>query len=580
MGFIKPTIPPYDALAWQKLPFRERVREACQAWALQGYGTPIGAYLLYVFKVVFYIYMWTFFVAFTPGLGVIADWRDWIFHPIAFQKAILWSMLFEVLGLGCGSGPLTGRYFPPVGGFLYFLRFGATKLSLFPKLPLFGGMRRTLFDVALYAYLLVSLVYILVQPRLTFETLLPVVIILPLLGVADQTLFLAARGEHYWTTAVCFLFVCSADASEAQLAGAKVVQLSLWFWAGFSKLNRHFPYVVGVMNSNSPFTRFGWMKKIMYKNFPDDVNPSTLARIAGHWGTAVEMGIPILFLVSPVGSYGYYAALALMLGLHIYITSNVPMGVPIEWNFMVVYAAFFLFGAYAEVPILPLPWHLGIFLFVMVVALPLIGNIYPKALSFLLSMRYYAGNWAASVWLFKLGSHKKLERLTTSARWVPDQLRLFYSEKETIAILSKVMAFRLMHLHGRAFAELIPQAVADVDDYEYSEGEVIAGQALGYNFGDGHLHDEKLAAALQAQCHFEPGEVRAIFLESEPLFKTTLAYRIHDLATGNIASGEIDAATLRNKNPWDLIPSPSPRGEGSNKSIPPSPSGEGAGGEA
>ena len=30
-------------------------------------------------------------------------------------------MLFEVLGLGCGSGPLTGRYLPPVGGFLSFI---------------------------------------------------------------------------------------------------------------------------------------------------------------------------------------------------------------------------------------------------------------------------------------------------------------------------------------------------------------------------------------------------------------------------------------------------------------------------
>src|SRR6185436_11846111 len=102
---------------------------------------------------------------------------------------------------------------------------------------------------------------------------------------------------------------------------------------------------------------------------------------------------------------------------------------------------------------------------------------------------------------------------TTSARWVPDQLRLFYSESDTVAILSKVMAFRLMHLHGRAFAELIPKAVPRFEDYEYAEGEVVAGQVLGYNFGDGHLHDEKLAAAVQAQCGFLPGEVRCVFLE-------------------------------------------------------------------
>jgi hypothetical protein len=527
MGFIKPTPPPYDPIAWNTKPYSERAELACKAWAVQGYGTPIGAYSLYVLKVVFYI-----------------------FEPIAFQKAILWSMLFEVLGLGCGSGPLTGRYFPPVGGFLYFLRPGTTKLPLYPALPLLGGTRRGITDVILYAALLVLLVHALIAPAIGFYHVLPVVALLPLLGVMDRTLFLAARGEHYWTTAVCFLFAGTGSGVDDWLPGAKAVQLALWFWAGFSKLNRHFPYVVGVMNSNSPFTRFAWMRKLMYKNFPDDVNPSLLARIAGHWGTAVELGIPIILLLSPTGSYAHIAGMALMLGLHIYITSNVPMGVPIEWNFMVVYAAFFLFWAQADVSLLTMPVPLAVFLAVMLIALPLIGNIYPRALSFLISMRYYAGNWAAGVWLFKQGSHKKLEKLTTSARWVPDQLRLFYSEADTIAILSKVMAFRLMHLHGRAFSELIPRAVPHFEDYEYVEGEVMAGLILGYNFGDGHLHDEKLVKAVQEQCGFEPGELRCVFIESEPLLKNDLQYRIHDAHDGNIAAGSISAASLRDRQPW------------------------------
>ena len=83
---------------------------------------------------------------------------------MAFQKAILWCMLFEGLGLGCGSGPLTGRYAPPVGGFLYFLRPGTTKLPLFPRAPLLGGHRRTALDVLLYAALVTALVAALVAP--------------------------------------------------------------------------------------------------------------------------------------------------------------------------------------------------------------------------------------------------------------------------------------------------------------------------------------------------------------------------------------------------------------------------------
>lgn len=33
-------------------------------------------------------------------------------------------------------------------------------------------------------------------------------------------------------------------------------------------------------------------------------------------------------------------AIVMMLALHAYISSNVPMGVPIEWNVAVVYGAF------------------------------------------------------------------------------------------------------------------------------------------------------------------------------------------------------------------------------------------------
>ena len=119
MGFIKPTPPPYDPIAWNTKPYGERAELACKAWAVQGYGTPIGAYTLYILKVAFYIYMWTFFTSFTPGLGEIAHWRAWIFQPIAFQKAILWSMLFEILGLGSsyrmGTGFGTGLCGPHSG---------------------------------------------------------------------------------------------------------------------------------------------------------------------------------------------------------------------------------------------------------------------------------------------------------------------------------------------------------------------------------------------------------------------------------------------------------------------------------
>ena len=145
MGFnpLAPIAPPYDALEWEKKPFPEKCRMVCAAWAVQGYGSPVSVLGVYALKVAFYVWMWAFFVRFTPGLGELRQISTWWAEPIAFQKAIVWSLLFEILGLGCGSGPLTGRYFPPVGGALYFLRPGTTKRPLFVNLPILGGHQRT-----------------------------------------------------------------------------------------------------------------------------------------------------------------------------------------------------------------------------------------------------------------------------------------------------------------------------------------------------------------------------------------------------------------------------------------------------
>jgi hypothetical protein len=407
-----------------------------------------------------------------------------------------------------------------------------------------GGIRRTWLDVALYAALVVALLRALASPELDAWTLAPIAALVPLLGLVDRTTFLALRAEHYWTTTLCFLFAGN------WIAGAKAVQLALWFFAGFSKLNHHFPSVVGVMTSNSPFTGLGPLRRWMYRRYPDDLRPSRLAEVMAHAGTAVELLVPLI-LVWASGGWPLIAGLALMIALHAFITSNVPMGVPIEWNLMVVYGGFALFWAHPEVSVLDLgSAPLGAFLLVALAGVPLLGNLAPGRISFLLSMRYYAGNWAYGVWLFRGESYRKLDRLTKSSPWIADQLGRFYDRGTTMGIISRVMAFRMMHLHGRALPRLLPRAVERLQDYEYLDGEIVAGLVLGWNFGDGHLHREGLLRAVQAQCAFEPGELRCIFVEAQPLGGKALAYRIHDAATGLMESGEIPVAPLREVQPW------------------------------
>src|SRR6185503_12270358 len=142
-------------------------------YVLQGLNYPLFVYLFHAVKLTLLVAGWMFFCRFTPGLGTIANFGSWIFHDVAFQKAYIWASLFEVMGFGCMSGPLGLRIWAP-----------------FPDLPLFGGRTRTWLDVTLYVALLASLLRALVQPAITPEVLLPVVILLPLCGLGDKTIFL------------------------------------------------------------------------------------------------------------------------------------------------------------------------------------------------------------------------------------------------------------------------------------------------------------------------------------------------------------------------------------------------------
>ena len=60
--------------------------------------------------------------------------------------------------------------------------------------------------------------------------------------------------------------------------------------------------------------------------------------------------------------------------------------------------------------------------------------------------------------------------------------------------ITLALAHRFMHFEGRPLLEALPQAVDDIDAYEWMEGEVLGGMVLGWNFGDGHLNGDAAAA--------------------------------------------------------------------------------------
>ncbi|MEM7334806.1 MAG: DUF3556 domain-containing protein [Chloroflexota bacterium] len=548
MDILTPKPFPFDYEDWKKRPFNERAKMLCQAWAVQGYGAPLSAYLFYVLKIGLFIWLWFVFTSFSTELGGWRDVGSWWFKPDALLRAILWSMVFEGLGMASGSGPLTARYLPPFGGVFYFLRPGTIKMPYLPQIPVLGGYKRTWVDVILYLAFIVSIFRALIAPTIDASLLIPIVVLLPILACLDRTIFLSARGEHYFIATLCFLF------PEQIIPGTKVVWWGVWFWAATSKLNRHFPSVIGVMVSNSGVLRFPGLRKALYKNYPDDLRPGPLATNLAHFGTAVEYTFPLILIFSDGGTLTLIG-LIVMLGFHTFITANVPMAVPLEWNFTMVYGGFVLFGHHAGTSLFSLsdPLLAGLII-TAVVILPVIGNLYPAWVSFLISMRYYAGNWAYGVWLFKGDSEEKLnQHLTKPASTIPHQLNRFYSEQTIDSLLEMVIGFRMMHLHGRVLHDLIPKAVDNIEEYVWRDGELVCGVVLGWNFGDGHLHREPLLEAVQSDCNFESGELRCIFVESQPFGKPYHEWRIVDAKDGLIESGRTQIDDIINNQPWPTL---------------------------
>ena len=563
MGFLKQDAPVVDYAEWSKGTRAERIVPMARHWAEVGFGTPVVMHLFYVVKIALYILGAWLIVLTTAGIDGFTNVSSWYAEPIVYQKVVLYTMLFEVVGLGCGFGPLNNRFFPPMGSILYWLRPNTIRLPPWPsRVPLTSGDSRGPVDVALYAGLLVMLVVALFSdgsgpiPELGSDIgVLPVwqtvaiLALLALAGLRDKVIFLAARGEVYGALAVCFLF----SGADIVLA-AKLVCLVIWMGAATSKLNKHFPFVISTMMSNNPVIRPRSIKRRFFEHFPDDLRPGRASRWLAHFSTAIEMLVPLVLFFSHGGWVTAIAAVV-MLCFHFGILSAIPMGVPLEWNVFMMFSVLALFVGNAGIGLgdLDSPWPL--LLFAVSAGTVVIGNLFPRKVSFLPGMRYYAGNWDTSLWCIKPSAAVKIDNgLVAIASMPAAQMEKFYGSKETAEMYQYMgYAFRSFNTHGRAMFTLAHRLMAGHDeaDYVLTDGERICSTAIGWNFGDGHMHNEQLIAALQKRCRFEPGEVRVLVLDAQPIHKQRQEYRLVDAATGEFERGYVMVADMVTRQPWD-----------------------------
>ena len=568
MGFIKPYLPEVDPDTFVKKPLMERMRILAADWAENGFGSPKWIHTMYIVKLVVFFAIGGITIAtLTSGLPAFWHVSEWWNQPIVYEKVILWTVLLEAIGVAGSWGPLAGKVKPMTGGILFWARPGTIRLRPWKWVPFTNGDRRTWFDIGLYVALLVSLAVPLLSPGVHSDSLSkavpdntsglvnPALLIAPIVllvlnGLRDKTIFLASRGEQYLPVLVIFAVLPFVN----MIIALKMVIVVVWVGAGWSKFGKHFSNVIGPMVSNTPYT-FKWLRRAHYRNFPRDLRPSRLADFMAHVnGTTVEIVAPLVLFFS-TNKWLTLAAALFMVGFHLFIISTFPLAVPLEWNVVFGYTTIFLFlgfpnwNGYAPWNMTP-PW-LALIVAAALLFYPALGNLRPDKVSFLPSMRQYAGNWASALWTFAPGAEEKLNRVTRSASNQIDQFIAAGYEPEWAEItLQKTTAWRSMHSQARGLYSLLLTHLPDIDTRTVREGEFVCNSLIGFNFGDGHLHNADMIQAVQREAAFEPGECVIAWVESEAFGSGVQHYQLIDAALGVVERGTWKVSDAVAEQPW------------------------------
>lgn len=472
MGFLEGNFPPVDPATFRETAYRDRLKVLAQHWGEYGFGAPKVTALIYVAKLLFvYVLGGVLVATLSSGLDPLQP-VDWWKEPIIYQKFLLWTILLEAIGLAGSWGPLAGHFKPFTAGFRHYGRLRTLRNPPWPgKVPFTDGDDRMRVDVGLYWGIVACLITALALPGsqdswtieaigankglVPMEIYIPIIAGLVLLGLRDKIFFLAARSEQYLPALVFAAFFPFVD----MIVAAKLLIVCVWFWAGFSKLNHHFEHVLAPMVCNTPWMPSKFVKRLHFASYPDDLRPSLLTKCIAHGPGAFGELVPPLILLFSHNHTVSVAIAAFMIFYHVFITSTFPLAVPLEWNVMFMFLTGFLFIGYpndhgyglADMDTTLLAITLPCLLF-----FPILGNLRPDLVSFLPSMRQYAGNWASALWAFAPGAESKLDRhIVKASKMQKGQLSEIYGEDEAEVILHQLIAWRSLHSQGRGLHSLM-----------------------------------------------------------------------------------------------------------------------------
>ena len=300
-------------------------------WAEVGFGTPVVMHLLYVFKILLYIFGGWLFALATKGIDGFTNVGQWWSELIVFQKVVLYTMLFE--GRTRVFGPLNNRFFLPLdrsctgcGPTPFDCHRGRTGAADEGHRPYAGGRRAVrgaagdaagcpVHDGTGPVPALDTTVGASALADLTILGLLAV------LGLRDKVIFLAARGEVYASLTVTFLFT-----GVDMIIAAKVVFLIIWMGAATSKLKQALPLRDLDDDVEQPVGPNEVAEAKFFEEFPMICGPDGVTRPRPFQHRDRAVGAPVLFF-SHGGLPAAIAAFVMVVFLGIL---SIPMGVPLE----------------------------------------------------------------------------------------------------------------------------------------------------------------------------------------------------------------------------------------------------------
>ncbi|WP_460604935.1 DUF3556 domain-containing protein [Jatrophihabitans fulvus] len=532
------TTPPCDD--WSALGHHARLAASVERRLREGAVRPPGTVRSQLGRLTAFAAGGLVVVSLGGGLDAAARLGTWWDEPVTLQKLAVWTLLWQLLGLGRGLAPHGIGALPPVAGLSYWLTPGTMRLPAFPRLPLTGGTRRTVADVALYAAVLALTAGLLGVPHADRATLPRAGVVLLLaalavLGLRDRTPLHALCPEL--TLPLLVAFAIGAD-DPARLAAAVTVALvGTWWTTAAVRAGRHFPFAVATALTDAPWSGALRLRPRAWQRDERDVVPGDLPRVLARTLVVAGGAVPVA-LVLGRGGVVTTVALAVAAVVLALPTSALARGSRPEATAFLLFATVVVFGRWAPPSADALDGPVAV-MAAATLALVVASAIAPRRTSLLSALRHRAGDGPTSTWLF---------RADVAARFDVPVHDVAPTAGEVLH--HRDHAHRLLHPNGRALDGLLVRAVDDLTRFRVRSAEFVAGAAVGWAPGTGPSADRLLLAAVQERCGFAPGELRVVSIDARPLGRHEQRYRILDAADGLLEAGVIDVDDAVDRVPW------------------------------